>query len=111
VKKTSCGTGAAKAVDLSSLRSCTTLVVGSGGLPVLSIELSAALAWLLFADRLPRQHRPPQPGHFQLAAGSPGVSGGQVIPNFSDGYTGEAPDLVAHQRGAPPARYGVGASQ
>ena len=50
-------------------------------------------------------------GHFQLAPGSPGVSAGEVIPNFSDGYTGEAPDIGAHQRGAPPTRYGVGASQ
>ena len=50
-------------------------------------------------------------GHFQLAPGSPGVSAGQVIPNFSDGYIGKAPDMGAHQRGAPPTRYGVGASQ
>ncbi len=50
-------------------------------------------------------------GHFQLAPGSPGASAGQAIPNFSDGYTGKAPDIGAHQRGAPPTRYGVGASQ
>ncbi len=50
-------------------------------------------------------------GHFQLAPGSPGASAGQVIPNFSDGYTGAAPDIGAHQRGAPPMQYGVGASQ
>ncbi|MFC1761153.1 right-handed parallel beta-helix repeat-containing protein [Planctomycetota bacterium] len=50
-------------------------------------------------------------GHFQLAPDSPGVNAGQVIPNFSDGYTGKAPDIGAHQRGAPPIRYGVGASQ
>ena len=36
---------------------------------------------------------------------------GQPIPNFSDGYTGRAPDIGAHQRGAPPMRYGVAASQ
>ena len=50
-------------------------------------------------------------GHFQLAPGSPGVSAGQAIPNFSDGYTGKAPDIGAHQRGAPPIRYGVEATQ
>ena len=50
-------------------------------------------------------------GQFQLAPGSPGVNAGQAIPNFSDGYTGTAPDIGAHQRGAPPIRYGVGGSQ
>ena len=50
-------------------------------------------------------------GHFRLAPGSPGVNAGQVIPNFSDGYTGKAPDIGAHQRGTPPIQYGVAASQ
>ena len=50
-------------------------------------------------------------GRFQLAPGSPGAGAGQAIPNFSDGYTGEAPDVGAHQRGAPPIRYGVDARQ
>ncbi len=50
-------------------------------------------------------------GHFQLAPGSPGVSAGQVIPNFSDGYLGQSPDMGAHQRGSLPIRYGVRASQ
>ena len=50
-------------------------------------------------------------GHFQLAPGSAGVNAGQAIPNFSDDYPGKAPDIGAHQRGAPPIRYGVGASQ
>ena len=40
-------------------------------------------------------------GRFQLAPGSPGASKGQTIPNFSDGYSGEAPDIGAHQRSAP----------
>ena len=48
-------------------------------------------------------------GHFQLAPGSPGAGAGEAIPNFSDGYTGKAPDIGAHQRGAAPIRYGVGA--
>jgi hypothetical protein len=50
-------------------------------------------------------------GHFQLAPNSPGVNAGQVIPNFSNGYTGKAPDIGAHQRGERPIRYGVGARQ
>ena len=50
-------------------------------------------------------------GRFQLALDSPGVGAGQPIPNFSRGYTGEAPDLGAHQRGAPPIQYGVRANQ
>ena len=50
-------------------------------------------------------------GRFQLAPGSPGAGAGQAIPNFSDGYTGEAPDVGAHQRGAPPVRYGIDARQ
>ena len=50
-------------------------------------------------------------GRFELAAGSPGVGAGEVIPNFSDGYTGKAPDIGAHRRGAPPIQYGVKAGQ
>jgi hypothetical protein len=50
-------------------------------------------------------------GRFQLAPDSPGAGAGQPISNFSDGYTGRAPDIGAHQRGAPPMRYGVTASQ
>ena len=42
-------------------------------------------------------------GRFQLAPASPGAGAGQPIPNFSDGYTGPAPDIGAHQRGAPDA--------
>ena len=50
-------------------------------------------------------------GRFQLAPDSPGAGAGQLIPNFSDGYTGRAPDIGAHQRGAPPIRYGITANQ
>jgi hypothetical protein len=48
-------------------------------------------------------------GIFQLAPASPGAGAGQFIPNFSDGHTGKAPDMGAHQRGAPPMRFGTGA--
>lgn len=50
-------------------------------------------------------------GRFQLTPESPGASAGQAVPNFSDGYTGQAPDIGAHQRGAPPIQYGVRANQ
>jgi hypothetical protein len=50
-------------------------------------------------------------GRFQLAPNSPGVGAGEVIPNFSVGFTGAAPDIGAHQRGAPPMRFGVNAGR
>ncbi|MEK7676474.1 MAG: hypothetical protein AAB676_11650 [Verrucomicrobiota bacterium] len=50
-------------------------------------------------------------GRFQLAPDSPGAGAGLAIPNFSDGYRGRAPDIGAHQRGAPPMQYGVAANQ
>lgn len=50
-------------------------------------------------------------GRFQLAPDSPGAGAGQPIPNFSDGYRGDAPDVGAHQRGTPPIQYGVNARQ
>jgi hypothetical protein len=50
-------------------------------------------------------------GSFQLAPGSPGAAAGQVIPNFSDGFHGPTPDIGAHQRGAPPMRFGINASR
>lgn len=50
-------------------------------------------------------------GRFQLAPESPGVATGVAIPNFGDGFTGGAPDIGAHQRGAPAIQYGVTAKQ
>ena len=50
-------------------------------------------------------------GHFQLAPKSPGAGAGLAIPNFSDGYAGDAPDVGAHQRGTPPIQYGVRAGR
>lgn len=46
-------------------------------------------------------------GKFRLAPGSPGVGAGEVIPNFSDGFAGKAPDPGAHYRGEPQLQYGV----
>lgn len=48
-----------------------------------------------------------QTGKFQLAANSPGVAAGEVIPNFSTDFSGKAPDIGAHARGAPPLQFGV----
>lgn len=50
-------------------------------------------------------------GRFQLAPHSPGAAAGQPIPNFTPRYTGKAPDIGTHQRGAPPIQYGVNANQ
>jgi len=50
-------------------------------------------------------------GRFQLAPDSPGLNAGQAIPNFSAERTGTVPDIGAHQRGAPPIRYGVEGGQ
>lgn len=46
-------------------------------------------------------------GNFRLAPTSPGVAAGEVIPNFSDGFTGKAPDIGAHFRGEAQIQYGV----
>jgi hypothetical protein len=50
-------------------------------------------------------------GRFQLAPDCPGAGGGHPLPNFSGAYSGKAPDMGAHQRGAPPMRYGVRAGR
>jgi hypothetical protein len=47
---------------------------------------------------------PPQ--HVTLAEGCNGVNAGEVLPNINDDYVGAAPDLGAHERGAPPLHYG-----
>lgn len=46
-------------------------------------------------------------GRFSLAPGSPGHDAGAVVPNFTDGYTGTAPDTGAHESGTPPIQFGV----
>jgi hypothetical protein len=44
-------------------------------------------------------------GQYQLAPSSPGYGRGAKIPNFNDGVA--APDLGAHQSGAPAMKFGV----
>ena len=50
-------------------------------------------------------------GTFHLAHGSPGIAAAAPIPNFSNGYSGAAPDVGAHQRGMPPMTFGVTANE
>ena len=49
-------------------------------------------------------------GNFQLAPDSLGFDKGAVIPNFSDRFTGAAPDIGAHEAGTPPMVFGVKAN-
>lgn len=50
-------------------------------------------------------------GRFQLSPASPGAGAGRPIPNFTGWFDGDAPDSGAHQRGAPPMRFGVNAGR
>lgn len=43
---------------------------------------------------------------FRLKAGSGALDRGVILPNFSDGYVGKAPDLGALELGAEPPHYG-----
>jgi hypothetical protein len=46
-------------------------------------------------------------GLYQLAPHSPGYDRGVYLPNFSDGFSGAAPDMGAHEAGTAPMRFGV----
>ena len=46
-------------------------------------------------------------GLFWLSPASPGYDGGVLLPNFNDGYKGKAPDIGAHEAGAPVMEFGV----
>ena len=48
------------------------------------------------------------PPNFELAAQSPAVDGGVALAGFNDGFTGDAPDLGAYERGRAIPVYGVG---
>jgi len=48
-------------------------------------------------------------GNFQLDKTSVGYDAGELIPNFSDGYTGVAPDMGAHENGWAVLAFGVNA--
>ncbi|MBN1676264.1 MAG: right-handed parallel beta-helix repeat-containing protein [Kiritimatiellae bacterium] len=46
-------------------------------------------------------------GNFQLAPGSPGYDSALLVPNFTGPFTGGAPDIGAHEAGAPAMVFGV----
>ena len=48
-------------------------------------------------------------GNFQLDRTSAGYDAGELIPNFSDGYTGPAPDTGAHENGWDHMKFGINA--
>lgn len=49
-------------------------------------------------------------GNFYQTASSPGYDAGIPIANFNDGFTGDAPDMGAHETGTPLMRFGATAS-
>lgn len=49
------------------------------------------------------------PGEFALDLASPGYDAGARLFNFNDGYTGNGPDMGAHEAGTPPMEFGVDA--
>ncbi|MHB8875722.1 MAG: malectin domain-containing carbohydrate-binding protein [Myxococcaceae bacterium] len=49
-------------------------------------------------------------GMYQLAAGSPGFDGAQVLPNFNDGFAGTGPDIGAHEAGTAAMKFGRAAA-
>jgi hypothetical protein len=49
-------------------------------------------------------------GNYQLETNSPGYDKGQRLPNFNDGFTGNGPDVGAHEAGTPAMRLGVSGS-
>jgi len=49
-------------------------------------------------------------GNYQLKPGTPGHDKGARLPNFNDGYTGNGPDVGAHEHGTAPMRLGISGS-
>lgn len=64
--------------------------------------IEAAPDWSAFTS----QPAPGQPAAYTLRSDTPGHDDGVMIPNFSDGYLGEAPDRGAQEAGAPPMCFG-----
>ncbi|MHA1600105.1 MAG: hypothetical protein ACTSW2_04700 [Alphaproteobacteria bacterium] len=48
-------------------------------------------------------------GVYTLDPSSPGYDAGAILPNFSDGFTGKAPDMGAQEAGMAPLQFGVDA--
>ncbi len=49
-------------------------------------------------------------GNYQLDRSSPGYDKGVRLPNFNDGFTGNAPDMGAHEADTPAMKLGIGAA-
>ncbi|MFP4354727.1 MAG: hypothetical protein ACLFUJ_06340 [Phycisphaerae bacterium] len=49
----------------------------------------------------------PAERNYQLTSGSPAIDAGKVLPPWTDGYLGEAPDIGAFEFGKEPWRYGA----
>jgi len=49
-------------------------------------------------------------GHLWLAPDSPGRDAALRLPNFNDDYTGQAPDIGAHEANTPAMQFGTDAS-
>ena len=48
-------------------------------------------------------------GKYQLAPSSPGFDAGVLLPNFNEDYTGEAPDMGAHEANRKAMKFGLDA--
>jgi hypothetical protein len=48
----------------------------------------------------------PEPLSFALAAGSDAIDAGTALPNITDGFQGQAPDLGAVEYGSAEIHYG-----
>ncbi len=46
-------------------------------------------------------------GRYQLAPASPGFDPGARLPNLTEGFAGDAPDIGAHEHGSAPMLFGV----
>jgi Right handed beta helix region len=57
----------------------------------------------------PRYDPRNRPGEYFLDPASPGLDAGVLLPNFSDGFAGAAPDMGAYDRGWGALEFGVDA--
>ncbi|MEM7361307.1 MAG: right-handed parallel beta-helix repeat-containing protein [Pseudomonadota bacterium] len=56
---------------------------------------------------VPRYDLGNDPYEYYLTPDSLGVDAGAIIPNFTDGFTGDAPDMGAYEIGVPAPTYGI----
>jgi hypothetical protein len=61
----------------------------------------------IFAEwRIPSEPNRVAPQHLTLKAGSKAVDRGAIVPNITDGFIAESPDLGAYEYGTPLPHYG-----